>query len=78
MPKANVATESVIENIQGAKADMQVAHTIVIFTENLTEQSKVDALYNYLGTAKVQIAHAMNEVRPHTSYHQEANSDSEK
>lgn len=69
MPKSNVATETLIENIQGAKADIQVAHTIVIFTENLTEQSKIDALYDYLGTANVQIAHAMNEVRPHTSYH---------
>ena len=75
MPKANVATESVIENIQGAKADMQVAHTIVLFTENLTEQSKIDALYDYLGTAKVQIGHAMNEVRPHTSYHSEDDAD---
>lgn len=69
MKDVNVSTEGLKGNIQGANDDLSVANSTVIYNKNLTEQSKVDALYDYLGTAKMQIAAAMAELKPHTSYH---------
>lgn len=66
----NVPVENIRDTVQGARDDISIANSMVIYNKRLTQQSKVDALFDYLRTASIQIEMAMAEIKEHTTYHQ--------
>ena len=75
MSKPSLETKEIRNTVDSAQNDIRVAFAMLLYGDVITEQSKIDALYDYLGTAKVQIGSVMNKIRPHTTYYKETDNE---